>query len=85
MAVQRCNSVIESRPHGGHAAALSFSPKSVFGKDRAPVSVTVEGHKAFDTTIAIYGGVAFVGFRKAQLAEMGLAVGDQVALTIEPR
>jgi hypothetical protein len=49
------------------------------------VSVTVEGHEPFDTTIAIYGGVAFVGFRKAQLAEMGLEVGDHVAMTIESR
>jgi hypothetical protein len=45
--------------------------------------VTVDTHEPFHTTIAMYGGVAYVGFRKEQLAEMELAVGDQVNLTIE--
>lgn len=30
----RCTLVIESRPRGGHAAALPFDPKEVFGRAR---------------------------------------------------
>ena len=64
---------------------MPFDPKQVFGRARAPVTVTVDGHETFETTIATYGGLAYVGFRKAQLAQMNLSVGDRVRLTIEPR
>lgn len=85
MTTQTCTSEIVGMPRGGHAAALPFDPKEVFGRARAPVSVTVGDHEPFDTTIAVYAGVAYVGFRKAQLADMDLAVGDTVELTIERR
>ena len=83
MTGQRCSVVIESREGGGAAAALPFDPKEVFGRARAPVRVAVEPHGPFRTTVMIYDGVAWVGFRKAQLAEMGLRLGDKVDLLVE--
>lgn len=76
--------MIESRDSGGAAAALPFDPKKVFGQGRAPVRVTVESHEPFRTTVAIYGGVGWIGFRKAQLAELGPEIGDRVGLLVEP-
>lgn len=84
MTGQRCTAVIESQQGGGAAAPLPFDPKSVFGRARAPVRVTVGSSEPFRTTVAIYGGVGWIGFRKAQLAEMGLRAGDQVDMLIEP-
>src|SRR5215472_9131893 len=78
MTGQRCTVVIESRDGGGSAAALPFGPKEAFGRARAPVKVTVGRHAPFRTTIASYEGKGWIGFRKAQLAEMGLRAGDQV-------
>ena len=83
---RRCTVVIESRGGGGSAAPLPFDPKEAFGRARAPVRVTVETegqHKPFRTTIAIYEGKGWIGFRKAQLAEFGLSTGDQVDLLVE--
>jgi len=83
MAVQRCESTIEGRDGGGAGAPLPFDPKEVFGRARAPVRVTVNGHESFQTTVAIYGGVGWIGFRKTQLASMGLTAGDAVTMVIE--
>jgi len=83
MTGQRCTVVIESRDGGGSAAALPFGPKEAFGRARAPVKVTVGRHAPFRTTIASYEGKGWIGFRKAQLAEMGLRAGDQVDLLVE--
>jgi hypothetical protein len=78
------DSVIESVNDGrGSAARLPFDAKTVFGRARAPVRVTVTGHEPFLTTIASYGGVGWIGFRKAQLADMGLKAGDAVTLRVE--
>jgi len=78
------DTVIESMSRGGHAAAIPFDPKAAFGKARTPVRVTVDGHPAFRTTIAIYGGRGWIGLRKAQLAEMGLQVGDRITMRLAP-
>ena len=75
--------VIEATDGGGAAAALPFDPKIAFGKARAPVRVTVTGHETFRTTVAIYGGRGWIGFRKAQLAKMGRAIGDPVTVLVE--
>ncbi len=76
--------VIEGRGGGGAAAPLPFDSKEAFGRARAPVRVTVTPHPAFRTTVAMYGGTGWIGFRKAQLAEMGLRIGDRVDLLVEP-
>jgi hypothetical protein len=80
---RRCTVVIEGRDGGGAGAALPFDPKAAFGRARALVRVTVGGTHTFRTTVAIYGGTGWIGFRKSQLAELGLQVGDQVDLLVE--
>jgi hypothetical protein len=49
---------------------LPFDPKGVFGKARAPVRGTVNG-APFRSTVAIYGGVAYLGVTKALREEAG--------------
>jgi Bacteriocin-protection, YdeI or OmpD-Associated/Domain of unknown function (DUF1905) len=84
------DAIVEGAADGGNQwIPLPFDPKAAFGKARAPVVVSVADHPAFPTTIAIYGGVAIIGLRKAQSAAFGLAIGDtvrvQIALDTEPR
>ena len=40
----------------GHAIEVPFDPVEVFGRARAPVMVIINGHPAFRTTLASYGG-----------------------------
>jgi hypothetical protein len=76
--------LVESVNQGrGAAARLPFDPRAAFGRARAPVRVTVGEHEPFRTTVAVYGGVGWIGLRKAQLADMGLAVGDPVTMRVE--
>jgi hypothetical protein len=63
---------------------LPFDPKEAFGRARAPVVVSLDGHPPFRTTVAVYGGTAMIGLRKAQSAEFGLSAGDPVRVRIEP-
>ena len=76
--------VVESGDGRGAALRLPFDAKAVFGRARSPVWVSIQGGEPFGTTIAIYGGVGWIGLRKAQLAELGVEVGDAVAVTVEP-
>ncbi|MGB2756584.1 MAG: YdeI/OmpD-associated family protein [Acidimicrobiia bacterium] len=62
---------------------MPFDPKVVFGKARAAVIVTVNGHVPFRTTTMLYGGTAYVGLRKDQLREFGVAAGDGVQVTVD--
>jgi bacteriocin resistance YdeI/OmpD-like protein/uncharacterized protein DUF1905 len=62
---------------------LPFDPKEVLGRARAPVVVSLDGHPPFRTTVAVYGGTAMIGLRKAQSAEFGLSPGDPVRVRIE--
>jgi Bacteriocin-protection, YdeI or OmpD-Associated/Domain of unknown function (DUF1905) len=43
---------------------LTFDPKAVFGKTRAPVTVTLNGY-TFRSTIAAMGGPPFIPLRKS--------------------
>lgn len=66
----------------GHAVALPFDPAVVFGRVRVPVVVTVPGNQPFRTTVAGYSGTAWIGLRKAQLAQFGVGVGDEITMTV---
>ena len=82
--MQRFEGEIQSVNDGrGAAVALPFEPKAAFGRARAPVRVVVEDHEPFRTTIAVYGGVGWIGLRKGQLAEMKLEIGDRITLAVE--
>ena len=50
--------------HGsGTLLEVPFDVRATFGKARAPVRGTVNGHP-FRTTVATYGGRYFLGFRR---------------------
>lgn len=67
----------------GCGFALPFDPKDTFGKARAPVRVSIDGHPEFRTTVAIYGGTAWIGVRKDQRSAMSVDVGDSVHVQME--
>ncbi len=61
---------------------LPFDAKERFGKARAPVRGTVNGAE-FRTTVAVYGGVHLIGFNKEVRERAGIAIGDEVEVTLE--
>jgi Bacteriocin-protection, YdeI or OmpD-Associated/Domain of unknown function (DUF1905) len=76
--------VLEAADRGpGCAIRLPFDPKAEFGRARAPVRVTIGAADPFPTTIAVYGGVAWIGLRKDQQASMGVIPGDAVDVVVE--
>jgi Bacteriocin-protection, YdeI or OmpD-Associated/Domain of unknown function (DUF1905) len=67
---------------------LTFDPKAVFGKIRAPVKVTLNGY-TFRSTIAAMGGPPCIPLRKSNQAAARLdgidTIDVRLDLDIEPR
>ena len=63
------------------AIPVPFDPKSVFGKVRAPVRVTINGY-VFRSTIARMGGLTFIPLRKSNQEAASVAGGDRVRVRI---
>jgi len=61
---------------------VTFDPKSVFGKVRAPVKVTVKGH-TFRSTIFAMGGPPCIPLRKSNREAAGLEGGETVKVRLE--
>jgi Bacteriocin-protection, YdeI or OmpD-Associated/Domain of unknown function (DUF1905) len=61
---------------------LPFDPKSVFGKLRVPVKVTVNGY-TYRSTIAAMGGPPFVPLRKSNREAAGLEGGETIKVLVE--
>jgi bifunctional DNA-binding transcriptional regulator/antitoxin component of YhaV-PrlF toxin-antitoxin module len=61
---------------------LPFDARATFGKARAPVRGRVNGAK-FRSTVAVYGGHAYVGFNKELRERAGIAMGDDVEVELE--
>jgi bifunctional DNA-binding transcriptional regulator/antitoxin component of YhaV-PrlF toxin-antitoxin module len=79
--VRRFEAVLE--PFGpGAAVILPFDPKTEWGKVRAPVRGTIDGYP-FTTTVACYGGIDHLGFRREVREAAGVEVGDKVAIEVE--
>lgn len=64
------------------AVTLPFDPKAEWGKVRAPVRGTIDGHE-FTTTVARYGGVDYLAFRREVREAAGVEVGATVAIEVE--
>ena len=62
---------------------VPFDVREAFGAARAKVKVTVNGVE-LRTTVSIYGGRAYVGFRKEIQKAAGIAIGDRIRVRIEP-
>jgi len=61
---------------------LTFDPKPVFGKVRAPVKVTVNGY-TYRSTIAAMGGPPFIPLRKSNREAAGLEGGEMLEVTLD--
>jgi hypothetical protein len=55
---------------------------AVFGKARAPVRGTINGHP-FRSTVAVYGGRSYLPVNKALRGAAGVAAGDAVVIELE--
>jgi hypothetical protein len=73
---------IEEARGGGAFVELPFDPKERFGRARAPIRGAVNG-VPYRSTVAVYGGKAYLGLGKDQRAEAGAGVGDEVTVEIE--
>ena len=61
---------------------VTFDPKLVFGKTRAPVRVTINGY-TFASTIATMGGSPWVPLRKSHREAARLEGGETVTVRME--
>ena len=64
------------------AIPVPFDPKAVFGKVRAPVKVTLNGH-TFRSTIARRGGEDFIPLRKSHREAAAVEGGEEVDVRVE--
>jgi hypothetical protein len=61
---------------------LTFDPKSVFGKVRAPVKVTLNGY-TYRSTIAAMGGPPCIPLRKSNREAAGLSGGETLEVRLD--
>ena len=61
---------------------LTFDPKSVFGKVRVPVKVTLNGY-TYHSTIAAMGGPPFIPLRKSNREAAGLEGGETLEVRLD--
>jgi hypothetical protein len=61
---------------------LTFDPKTVFGRARAPVKVTLNGH-TYRSTIAMMGGFPCVPLRRSNREAAGLEGGETIDISLE--
>ena len=64
------------------AVELPFDVVKIFGAARPKVKATVNGVE-LRTTVAVYGGVSYVGFRKEMREAMGISIGDRIVVKLE--
>ena len=61
---------------------VPFDPKPLFGKVRAPVTVTVNGY-TYPSTIAAMGGLACIPLRRSNREAAGLDGTETLPVTVE--
>jgi hypothetical protein len=61
---------------------LSFDPKTVFGKTRVPVKVTLNGY-TYRSTISTMGGPPRIPLRKSHREAAGLEGGETLEVCLE--
>ena len=81
VAAQRFEAVLEQRGQGAFVV-VPFDVRAAYGRARPPVRGTVAGHP-FRTTVAVYGGVPHLGFRREVREAAGVEPGDTVAIELE--
>src|SRR5229473_7172996 len=61
---------------------LTFDPKAVFGRVRAPVKVTLNGY-TYRSTIAAMGGPPCIPLRQSNREAAGLEGGETIKITLD--
>jgi len=61
---------------------LTFDPKAVFGKVRAPVKVTVNGY-TYRSTIASMGGLPCIPLRRSNREAAGVDGGERLEVRLD--
>ena len=82
--VERFKAILGGEDGEAPTVELPFDAKERFGKARAPVRGTVDGTE-FRTTVAVYGGRYLIGFNRELRERAGIAIGDEVDVTIRSR
>jgi hypothetical protein len=80
--VERFKAVLGGKEGEAPTVELPFDAKERFGKARAPVRGTVNGTE-YRTTVAVYGGTYLIGFNRELRERAGIAIGDEVGVTLE--
>ncbi|HYX85569.1 MAG TPA: YdeI/OmpD-associated family protein [Gaiellales bacterium] len=65
-----------------HRVEVPFDVRAVFGRARAPVRGTINGHP-FRTTVAVYSGRYYLGFRREIREAAGIAARRAVTIELE--
>jgi hypothetical protein len=81
MATHRFETVLEAEGSGVFFEVPLDVP-AVFGKARAPVRGTINGHP-FRSTVAVYGGRSYLPVKRALREAAGVAAGDPVVVELE--
>ena len=81
MATHRFETVLQTEDSGVFFEVPLDVP-AVFGKARAPVRGTINGHP-FRSTVAVYGGRSYLPVNKALRGAAGVAAGDAVVIELE--
>jgi hypothetical protein len=80
--VERFKAILGGEDGEAPTVELPFDAKERFGNARAPVRGTINGTD-YRTTVAVYGGVHLIGFKRDLRERAGVAIGDEVEVTIE--
>jgi hypothetical protein len=81
--VHRFQAVLGGEDGDRPLVELPFDVKADYGSARAKVKATVNGVE-LRTTVAVYGGRSYVGFRREIQDAAGIAIGDRITVRIEP-
>jgi hypothetical protein len=77
----RCEGTVET--HGsGHLVEIPFDVKARWGRARAPVVATINGH-TFQSTVAVYGGRYLLGLNREVREAAGVQAGDRVVVDLQ--
>jgi Bacteriocin-protection, YdeI or OmpD-Associated/Domain of unknown function (DUF1905) len=69
--------------HGsGHLVEIPFDVKARWGRARAPVVATINGH-TFQSTVAVYGGRYLLGLNREVREAAGVQAGDRVVVDLQ--
>jgi hypothetical protein len=83
MAVQEFDAILGGQEGRLPVVELPFDVKGAFGSARPKVKVTVNG-VALRTTVSVYGGRSYVGFRKEIQDAARIRIGDRIHVRVEP-